>query len=356
MSMDDDPFLAGARQQAQDDSDKRLAVWLGQHSHTGGQWVFAAAPGVRPIWGQGEDVLWAMGQPLMVAGNIGAGKTTVAGQLVLGRIGIINEVLGSPITGGGRVLDIVADRPEQIRQSLRRQVRDEDREELDLALTVVHGPLYDDLARCPELLLVLAEQTDVDTVVLDSLKDVALKLSDDEVGAAVNKSWQLCVANGVEVLVLHHPKKPVSGQGPPSIDQIYGSTWLTAGCGSVLLLSGAAGDSIVRMHHLKPPASEVGPLDLLHQHDTGHTEVYKPTSVDPMRLVTFCGTKGLLVADLARALFSGDKDPTHNQVEKARRRLEKLYADGKVVRKAEGTEGPNTRWRYIAREHWTEPG
>jgi hypothetical protein len=45
----------------------------------------------------------------------------------------------------------------------------------------------------------------------------------------------------------------------PTPDDVYGSTWLTAGTGSVILLHGEPGDPIVSMHHLKKPVAEGGP-------------------------------------------------------------------------------------------------
>jgi hypothetical protein len=45
----------------------------------------------------------------------------------------------------------------------------------------------------------------------------------------------------------------------PTPDDVYGSTWLTAGTGSVILLNGEPGDPIVIMHHLKKPVAEGGP-------------------------------------------------------------------------------------------------
>ena len=92
----------------------------------------------------------------------------------------------------------------------------------------------------PGLLLEMAQEADAGFVVVDSLKDMALRLSEDEVGSAINSAHQLLVANGIDVLSLHHPRKPPGrdhADSRPIIDDLYGSAWLAAGAGSVLFLA-----------------------------------------------------------------------------------------------------------------------
>jgi hypothetical protein len=74
------------------------------------------------VWGQGEDILWAEGESLIIAGPDGTGKTTLAGCLVRGRLGIGDgQVLGHPVSPGKRrVLLLLMDRPRQARRALRR--------------------------------------------------------------------------------------------------------------------------------------------------------------------------------------------------------------------------------------------
>jgi hypothetical protein len=72
---------------------------------------------------------------------------------------------------------------------------------------VWRGPLPGDLVKNPTLLLDMAERPDATFVVVDSLKDVALRLSDDETCAAVNVAMQLLVREGIDVVSLHHPRK-----------------------------------------------------------------------------------------------------------------------------------------------------
>ena len=60
-------------------------------------------------------------------------------------------------------------------------------------------------------------------VIVDSLKDAAVELPDDEVGALWNRAVQTTLAAGVEVLVLHHQRKGQQGSRPKAIDDVYGS-------------------------------------------------------------------------------------------------------------------------------------
>ena len=117
------------------------------------------------------------------------------------------------------------------------------REDLDDRLVVWEGPPPSDLARHTGLMLDLCRKADADTLIVDSLKDAAVGLTDDEVGSGYNRARQTVIAAGVEVVELHHQRKAVNGAKAehPTLDDLYGSTWLTSGAGSVLLLTGAPG-------------------------------------------------------------------------------------------------------------------
>jgi replicative DNA helicase len=226
-------------------------------------------------------------------------------------------------------------------------VTEEHRDHLDYWLTVWPGPPPSDLAKHPGLARELARQAEAETVVMDSYKDVALKLSEDETGAALNQAIQLMVTDGIEVVGVHHTKKPEKGQGP-SLELVYGSTWLTAGIGSLVMLWGAPGDLVVKLHHLKQPAGEVGPLELIHDPTTGRTTVHTEVTINPLDAVMATGAEGMLVSDVAKVLYRG-RDITPNLVEKSRRQLEALRSEGKLVRVEEGT-GVTRRYRYFTPE------
>ena len=121
---------------------------------------------------------------------------------------IPSEVLALPVTGRGkRVLYLAMDRPAQIARSLHRQFPEGKRKMLAEKLVVWKGPPPGDLAANPALLTSLAEKAGADIVFLDSLKDAAIGLSDDAVGAGYNRARQLLLQSGRQLCELHHPVK-----------------------------------------------------------------------------------------------------------------------------------------------------
>ena len=126
-------------------------------------------------------------------------------------------------------------------------------------------------------------------MVLDSLKDVALDLVKDDVGARVNHALQLALADGVQVVALHHQRKHgTDGSRPTRLADVYGSAWITAGAGSVILLWGEPGDAWVDLTHLKQPAGDVGPLRVFHDHSTGASRI--DTGADPLAVLRLSPT------------------------------------------------------------------
>jgi AAA domain len=297
----------------------------------GGSFILDTDPTPQPLWGDGDQVLWADGESLVIGGPQGVGKTTLAQQLALGRAGFDEhaKLLGFPIIPGQRrVLYLAMDRPKQAARSFRRMVGDAWRTQLDERLSVWQGPPPYDLARHTSLLLKLSNDADADTAIVDSLKDAAIGLTDDEVGAGYNRARQTAIAAGVQVLELHHNRKVMSAAKTekPKIDDVYGSVWLTSGAGSVLLLNGNPGDPIVSLHHLKQPASEVGPFKIIHDAETGQSQIWHELDL----VVLAAQPGGVTALDAAKALFETDK-PTAGEKEKARRRLETLRKKGLLL-------------------------
>ena len=313
------------------------------HAVPGGEFLFGHHYDDGPaLWGLGPTVLWSPGEPLMIAAYQGLGKTTLAGQLTRALLGLgDSDVLGFPVTGtAARVLYLAMDRPKQIRRSLRRQFTTDEIAVLDDRLTVWPGPPAADLAAHPTLLLRLADRYRADVVFVDSLKDAALKLSSDETGSAWNRAAQLLLADDRELCVLHHPRKLPHNEKDRrlTIEDIYGSTWITNGCGSVLLLDGAPGDPITEFRHLKQPNEEVGPFRVTHDPRTGRLTIEH--KLDLVALVGRKGIDGLIPKDAARALFDTD-DPSRADVEKARRKLDKLVPD--TLHRRDGRSGGATQ-------------
>lgn len=324
--------------------DERLAL--------GGEFVFDQLDGVPALWGGGDEVLWSAGEALWIVGPSGVGKTTLVGQLVRARLGLSDSVLGWPVeAGAGRVLYLAMDRPRQIARSLRRHFDESERTVLDDRLRVWKGPPPADIARHPDTLTNLAEQAGATTVVIDSAKDAAIGLVDDEVGAGFNRAVQTALVRDIEILCCHHQRKG-QGTAPRNLEDVYGSTWLIAGAGSVILLWGAAGDLIVDLQHLKQPAATIGPLKVEHDHHTGTSMRWRGFD-----LLSFMRNRrsGVTALEVAKAATEKDS-PNDNAVKKAKRSLERLILDGHAHRTdaALGGPGGSTAARYHLIERHSE--
>lgn len=310
------------------------AEWRGRLLE-GGSFILDAPSEIPAIWGEHDQVVWAEGEPIMFVGPEGVGKTTVAQQVVLARVGIIPSVLGLPVVvGKRRVLYLACDRPRQVQRSFARMVSEPDRDLLNERLVIWKGPPPGDFGRHPNALFEMCQAADADTVVIDSTKDVALKLSDDETGAGFNSAMQTCVAEDIEVLALHHARKRAQGgDKPKTLDDVYGSRWLTAGCGSVVLLWGEAGDPIVEWSHLKQPSEPVGPFKIIHSHRDGTSAIHNPADLLGMMRAS---KVGITAEGAARVIFDKEQ-PTKNEVEKARYKLDGLVRKELAHKKPGGT-------------------
>jgi replicative DNA helicase len=302
-----------------------------------GEEVSKAGPAV---WGEGERVLWAPGEPLMIYGPQGAGKSTLAQRLLLARAGVVPSLLGLPVQPAvAPIVYVAADRPLQLARSWQRMIHYLSPDKRRLVRDLVRfwkGPLGFDIGSDPEALLRFMVEIGATTLIGDSLKDLAVDLIKDEAGTRVNRAWQLLVAAGIEVADLHHPRKAVAGESrkPKSLDDVYGSTWLSAGHGSVLLLWGNPGDPIVELSHLKQPQEEVGPLRVLIDHELGEVEVHD--GGDPLAILR-AASSPMAAKDVARVLFSSDR-PTDAEIEKARRRCDRLVGLGLAAADRQGRD------------------
>jgi replicative DNA helicase len=290
----------------------------------GGEFALADLE-MEAVWGRGDEVAWPAGEPLLVVGPTGIGHTTLIQRLILCRLGLrLPKLLGHPVGVDERpILYIAADRPRQARRSLRRMVGEDDRDVLDERLMVWEGPPEFDVARAPERLADWATSLGAGTVVIDALKDVTARLSEDETGSGIVRAWNHLVAAGVEVVAAHHQRKATGeNRKPNTLDDVYGSAWITAGAGSVILLWGRAGDPIVELSQLKQASGEVGPAKVSIDFPTGELEVLEGT--DPLSLLRQT-PQGVSAQDAASVLYGSTE---RGAVVRARRQLDRLVDRG----------------------------
>ncbi|WP_369044963.1 AAA family ATPase [Sinomonas sp. P10A9] len=313
----------------------------------GGSFIFDVPDEVPALWGERGDVIWPEGEALMVCGPSGVGKTTLIGQVVRAML-FGGDVLGHAVrvlAPGEKILYLAMDRPSQIQRSLKRQFHGYDRARVEQSLLVWKGPPPEDLAQSPEKLLAMCRWAGAGTVIVDSLKDAAIGLSEDAVAAGWNRARQMAIAEGVQVCELHHQvKRGPNGAAPTTLADVYGSTWLTGGAGSVILLYGKAGDPIVRLLHLKQSQNDVGPLDIFHDQDSGEISVWSG-EIDPLALARNAGRDGITKRRLAEIMFARDR-PTDAEIAKAGRRLHQCVRRGELVIRdgsAEATLGTQSK-------------
>jgi hypothetical protein len=214
-------------------------------------------------------------------------------------------------------------------------VTDDDAELLEDRLIVWKGPPPFDLLKDQQALSIFAQEHHAGTVVLDSLKDIVPDLSKDETGSRYNIARQYLLAAGIDLLELHHlVKRTADGGKPKKLEDVYGSTWITAGAGSVFVLWGEAGDSIVELNHLKQPLEQIGPHKVLHDHHAGRSDLDAPINV--LSIVN-TSHKGISAKAIATLMFD-DQSPKRPLVERARRKLDGLARTGHITR-VDGTKG-----------------
>jgi RecA-family ATPase len=190
------------------------------------------------------------GEPLLVVGPDGVAKTTLTQRLTLARVGVGTELLGYPVAATTKkVLYVAADRPKQAARSLRRMILglgDEDMERVRSRVCVWKGPLPFDLVSQPARLASWTAEHEASDVVLDSLGLIVPGLTKDEAGAAVARAFAFCSSQDIEVVAPYHPRKATNKNRKPNrLEDVYGSRWITASSGSVVLLWGQAGDPVV---------------------------------------------------------------------------------------------------------------
>jgi replicative DNA helicase len=323
----------------------------------GGDFILDEPQIIPAVWGTGERVLWAEGEGVMITGHQGVGKTTVAQQLVLHRIGLrTGDFLGLPVSKSDRpILYLAMDRSRQAARSFRRMITESDRQHLNGQLVVWRGPLPVDPLLDKDRFADFAEEIcpNVGTIIADSVKDLAPGIADDKIGSALNLWWQEVIARDIQLMLLHHERKAQNGaKRVHNLDDVYGSTWLTSGLGSVIVLDGQPGDPTVELRHLKQPAEPVGPLTLRHDHTAGVTVLFDD-GPDLLDLLIAAGPNGITAEEAALAIIGRVTDNNRKTI---RRQLARLVTDDmarKETGKRSGHGSEGDRWYATPQATWS---
>jgi hypothetical protein len=338
-----------------------LKAWDGPARHgyaTGAEFMLHVPSDPPALWGIGSKVAWARGEGLLIYAPQGVGKTTIMQQLLLRRVGIGEpEFLGLPVVPTKSVLYLALDRPPQIARSFRRMVNGDDAEVLARTFVVWQGPLPFKLGG--ESIVNFAADLGIEpgsTIAVDSYKNLSANLSDEETGALIDTEMQHVLSAGYDWVGAHHPRKATGdNKRPNTLDDVYGSTWLTAGVGSVVGLWGKAGDESVELIHLKQPAEPIGPMLVQHDHARGVSTSLDFAPGSSASSATKSGTRrqkilGQFMAapsgtELTIAAFDRSASGLECSDDSLRRDLVALTEEGLLESLGESTR--DRRWRFV---------
>lgn len=244
-----------------------------------GTWALEEPENSRAVVGSGSQIAWADGESLLVVGDTGHGKSTLTQNIMRTSIGLLPDVLGLAVRSFKRTLYIAADRPAQIRASLKRMVCHENKQVWDDHVYVHHGApdfaLNEDPHKLLPFIRELAKSLDqepFDCLIIDSLKDVVSEIDDNESGIQINRALQLVCQQGVQVAVNMHPRKLHLTKGQPAqpgLDDVNGNKNIIAGAGSVLFIDKPAESGYSPLYHLKSPADRLEGYELQIVRSTG---------------------------------------------------------------------------------------
>jgi hypothetical protein len=228
-------------------------------------------PDEPPLWGDADRAsLWSSGESLFIFGPPGSAKSTLVHLIVFALLGLRPDVLGFPVTNDGRkVLYLAMDRPKQIQRAMRRLVKavpQDKRHVLAERLEVHKGPLDFNMTKRSDrdVLRDYCLKNGIGTVIVDSVKDIIPNASDEEAAGNYNLARQSCVAAGIEWAELHHNRKANgANKEPNTLEDVYGSRWLTAGAGSVISLwQDNPGSDKVSLCHIRASGEKLRDLTL----------------------------------------------------------------------------------------------
>ncbi|MFJ3772478.1 AAA family ATPase [Streptomyces sp. NPDC090075] len=299
-----------------------------------------------PLWGNADvAALWQSGESLFIFGPPGAGKSTLAHLVVFGCLGLLDDVLGFPVTDDGhKVLYLAMDRPKQIKRAMRRLVRPEHEQTLTERLIIHRGPLPVNITngKHRDHLRDWALSEGIGTIVVDSIKDVLPNASDEEAAGHYNQARQSCLAAGVEWIELHHNRKANGmNREPNTLEDVYGSRWLTAGAGSVISLwQDEPGSPVVSLRHIRTAGEKWRDTTLILDSAEGTLNVESEITLEDFAA---SHRQGFTVAEAASALH-GPK-VTKGQRENVRSKIKRMEKRG-ALEIMPGTDDPFVEIHY----------
>lgn len=286
------------------------------------------------IWGDGETPIWPSGESLMLVGPPGVGKSTLTHNVMMGLL-LGGEIFGYPIKKiEGNILYLAMDRPKQIKRAFMRLMTDRGVRNLVQDRVLWHlGPMPFMIANDTSKVAKMCKHFGVTVVVIDSIKDMATNPSDEVQANAYNQARQKCLADGIEWIELHHNRKSSeTNKKPRSLDDVYGSRFLTAGAGSILSLWGESGDEIVELSHIRPPGNALPPMKLALDKEHGRLTPDNVITMDDL----LKRPGGITVRAAAVAIFG--KKPTESQIRNTRNKLKRMVDKQEIVMNNQGEE------------------
>ena len=323
------------------------------HKKAAGDAILDEPEVLSPRWGHGDRILMVEGEGMMIVGGQGVGKSFLGQQFVMNCIGVRKEAALlnlpiKPLADGERVLYLGMDRPRQILRSMKRMVSEEDRLLVNEKMDLWSGPVPVALENFADW--VKTSFDGVRLVVIDSLKDLVADLVDGKNANLFNTAVQTLIRDGIDVVALHHNRKATLQGDNDSINSIYGSQWITAGFGSILMIVGAPGDDLVTVKHIKQAFDKVQDIQVQHDQRLGvstaltndqafeiqnqRPSVFSVMKDDPTRVWT--------VKDLTQEVYGSCEVTQRKAVERELKKLE----TSRVVTKQGGGRGKAAAYLY----------
>lgn len=313
------------------------------------------AEAIEPVWGDETATIWAEGQYMMVYAGTGAGKTTLAAQLIAARCGVMNDFIGYPVKEGKRALYLSADRPTQFMSMVADMFTPIELEAMaDRFYVMKEAPdekVYSSYLADVAHYYNMAQMYECDTIVIDSLFNIVTDPNDFNNAKAFTEAVNYACNRGVQCVILHHARKATSegDAGSLSLDRVYGAQSFTASAGSVYGLGKQAEGRNVTLRQLKSPKGDLPDIEMFQDWggtnrfvtvaDGGKEQAY---SMEPMKYVELSVSEPATVGGYAKALANGGK-VTQAVRKRAERGLKSLENGGFVSVEMQGNKKVYTK-------------